>query len=471
MFLHMVHSPRLTRRTRLVTRVCGPALATLLIGVPAALSAQGTSYVLIGDSDSAKEVLLSVHNPTDQGQRFDILPIVAGMNGATRPKPSTSVEVPAGRTMVYSDLAGDSPSMVELTAHGQLSFQAYTMPKDSRGKRVGLREQIPIVGSENLISGGTWAFVSGMRRDTRDRSDYVILNLSHLENVCEHRVRSHDGNWARESTVLKHRPLSLTYVTDVLLVVGVDLGDRYTISSNCTQSFYVAGLVSDEEGDRLTILQPSQSRPSALRPPTGEPPTTEPEPPASGCAEGWECIELGGTFHRATAARPSFERRFDTPPGTYRRAVFRFKVHHGGWNRVSSRNQNLFWLAREKHVDLFGFGIARGPGGPAQVFYRTDWGINHVNKQRVVKNYLMQSGQTYDVKYDFDAEGGRIVLTLTDSAGNEVMRSEGQPNISRIPFAAGQRVAVGFGFSGEFENEPAQPGWRWSDLHIALLSE
>ncbi len=179
-------------------------------------------------------------------------------------------------------------------------------------------------------------------------------------------------------------------------------------------------------------------------------------------------LTLAGEFHRATAERSDFETRLDIPPGTYRRVVFRFRVRHGGWNRVPSRNQNLFWFARDKHVDLFGFGVARGPGGPPQVFYRTDWGVKHTSKQRVVERYLMQAGETYDVRFDFDAAGRQIVLALADSSGAEVMRSRGTPNIDKIPMAAGQKIAVGFGFSGEYENEPAQPGWVWSDLRIGL---
>lgn len=179
-------------------------------------------------------------------------------------------------------------------------------------------------------------------------------------------------------------------------------------------------------------------------------------------------LDLAGAFHRATSARPNLETRLDVPPGLYRRVVFRFRVHHGGWNAVPSRNQNLFWLARDRHRDLFGFGVAKGPGGPPQIFYRTDWGTRHTEKQRVVERYLMDAGETYNVRFDFDAGAGRILLTLADSEGAELFRSTGRPNIDEIPFAPGQKIAVGFGFRGEHDNEPAQPGWIWSDLAIRL---
>jgi len=438
--------------------------------VPSAAFTQGTSYVLIGDSDDRRDVLLSVHNPKATSQSFDLLPIAAGTSGLYRPTPPVRVDVPGGRTMIYSDLARGGPSMVELTSHGNLSFQAHIVPLDPWGKRVGLRQQVPIVDSKNLVTGGSWAFVKGLRRDAWDHSDYAILNLSHGMNRCEHRIRSHEGNWVREGTVLNHPPLSLTWVEDVLLVAGVELGDHYTVSTSCADDFYVSALVSDERENDLAVLEPSQSGRSSLTPPEA----TEPPPPpgpSRACTKGWVCLSIDGTFHRATSARPSHEQRLATPAGTYSRAVFRFRVHHGGWNAEPSRNQNLFWLAREKHVDLFGFGNAKGPGGPAQVFVRTDWGVNHTNKQRLVKHYTMRAGETYDVLYDFDAGAGRIVLTLTDSRGREVMRTQGRPNISEIPFAEGQRIAVGFGFRGEHEVEPAQPGWRWSDLRIELLRQ
>ncbi|MDE2690188.1 MAG: hypothetical protein OXI49_06695 [Acidobacteriota bacterium] len=235
--------------------------------------------------------------------------------------------------------------------------------------------------------------------------------------------------------------------------------DRSTFIDLCRQARGVAWAAAARIGPERSAATPADER-RAVEPPTG-PEVPEAEP-------GVVRLGLAGAFHSATSASPSLETRLEVPPGLYRRAVFRFSVYHGGWNAVPSRNHNLFWFARDGHRDLFGFGIAKGPGGPPQVFYRTDWGIRHTQKQRVVERYLMQAGETYGVRFDFDAGAGRILLTIADSDGNELVRSAARPNIAEIPFGTGQQMAVGFGFRGKYDNEPAQPGWIWSDLAIRL---
>ena len=264
-----------------------------------------------------------------------------------------------------------------------------------------------------------------------------------------------------ESIELQQR-IAETMTAAVVEVAGSlpDCGERSAFIDFCRRAQWMANAAACRP-EAAPPVEPSEPGDTPKDNLTGSPQLAVSD-------DGTVRLALAGQFHRATAEAPDFETRLEVPPGTYRRVVFRFRLRHGGWNRVPSRNQNLFWFARDKHVDLFGFGVARGPGGPPQVFYRTDWGVNHTNKQRVVERYLMQAGEIYDVRFDFDAGGGRIVLALADSSGAEVMRAAGTPNIDEIPFASGQKIAVGFGFRGEYENEPAQPGWVWSDLRIEL---
>ena len=439
--------------------------AVAALAAPAALLAQGTSYVLIGDSDASREVLLSVHNPTGQSQSFDLLPLAADTNGINRSTPPTRVAVPAGRTVVYTDLAQGGPSMVELTAHGELTFQAFLMPLDSSGKRVGLREQIPIVDSESLVRGGSWAFVSGLRRDSHDRSDYAILNLSHASNRCEHRVRSHDGQWARKSTVLVHRPLSLTYVPDVLLVVGVELGDRYTISTNCADTFYVAALINDSSNNRTAVLEPSQSGASSLRPPGyGEPPPTpNPDPPdpppPGGCPSGWTCLDLGGTTHTVKKQDLQFIARKGLKAGSYRSVELEFDLRTA---RIDPAGAQIFWLGINRHRDLLGFTVQRR----SDLFVRHGLGVTHSNKARLVLPRSLQANQKYRLSYSYTA-GGEVSLCVTDSQGTPFC-SYGTANVDSLDFAASDELLLVMGSDGTEEIEPPQWDWAYSNIQLRV---
>ena len=443
---------------------CGLVLAALL-GVSAALSAQGTSYVLVGHSDENQDTLLSVHNPTGQGQSFDILTIGAGRNGTKRSTPPTRVTVPAGRTVVYSGLAQDGPSMIELTTHGELTFQAFAMPLDSNGRRVGLREQIPIVDSENLVPGGSWAFVSGLRRDAHDRSDYAILNLSHSSNRCEHRVRSHEGHWARKSSVANHRPLSLTYFPDVLLVVGVELGDRYTISTNCAEPFYVAAVVTDRRNNQVSVLEPSRNGASSLSPPgqaepppAPEPPTPDP-PPAAACPDGWTCLGLPGTNHTVTRQNLQFIFRTGLQAGSYRAIALEFNLRTTDINPTGAQ---IFWLGIDSHRDLLGFTVQRRN----ELFFRHGVGIVHSQKPRLVLPRPLKPNQTYKLSYTYNV-GGDVSLCVTDSS-KERFCSRGNANVDSLALTASDQLILVMGSDGTEAIEPPHFGWAYSNIRLGV---
>ena len=447
-------------------RVAATTLAALLLGLPATVLAQDTYYVLIGNDDEAREVLLSVHNPTDQAQLFDILPIASATNGTHRPTPPTSISVPAGRTMQYSKLASERPTMIELVTNGELTFQAYTMPVDSSGKRVGLREQVPIVDSQNLVPGGTWAFVSGLRRDSHDRSDYATLNLSHASNMCEHRVRGHDGQWVVESRVLEHRPLSLNYVADVLLVVGIELGDQYTVSTKCNENFYVAGLVADDDADLLTILQPSVSRGSALRrpgyddpPPKPDPPEEPPPPPTDSCPTGWICLDLERTEHTVTRSNLQYRLGKRLAPGNYRNVELRFDLRTTSIDPVGAQ---IFWLGISRHLNLIGFTVQRRN----QLFVRHGIGLKHSDKPKFVLPRPLAPNQNYSFHFSY-AAGGQVSLCVTNGSGDKRCSREAA-NVDSLVFTAADQLLLVAGSDGTEGIEPPQWGWTYSNIELRV---
>ena len=433
-------------------------LATLAVGLPEALFAQDAYYVLIANDDDTKEVLLSVHNPTDRSQSFDLRPIASGTSGTTRTNSPTTVSVPAGRTMQYNNLAGSDPSMVELVAHGELAFQAYAMPTDSIGRRVGPREQLPIIDSRNMVPGDTWAFVGGMRRDSHDRSAYAILNLSHANNTCEHRVRSHDGQWVLESRILDHPPLSLTYVGDVLKVVGIELGDHYTISTNCAESFYVAGLVADDRADRVTVLQPFLSGASGLRPPIdGDPPT-----PGDSCARGWTCLDLGRTGHTVTERNLQLKFRTRLDSGSYRGVQLRFNLRTAAINPTGAQ---VFWLGISRHTNLIGFVVQRR----TELFLRHGIGIKHSDKPRLVLPRTMKPNQDYSFNYTYTG-GGSVSLCVTDNQGAEFC-THGSANVDALSFSPSDELILVMGSDGKEAIEPPQWNWTYSDVQLMVRRE
>jgi len=437
-------------------------LATLAM-LPGTLFAQDAYYVLIANDDDTREVMLSVHNPTGQSQSFDLLSIAAGSDGAQRTGSPTRISVPAGRTMQYSNLAGSDPSIVELVAHGELAFQAYAMPTDSRGRRVGPRQQVPIVDSRNMVPGGTWAFVSGIRRDSRDRSDYAILNLSHASNTCEHRVRGQDGRWVLESRVLDHLPLSLTYVSDVMKVVGIELGDHYTISTNCADNFYVAGLVANDSADRVALLQPFLSGASGLRPPGGgDPPQPDPggdpPPPGGSCAQGWMCLDLGRTGHTVTEQNLQLKFRTRLASGSYRGVQLRFNLRTAA---IDPTGAQVFWLGINRHTNLIGFVVQRR----TELFLRHGIGIKHSDKPRLVLPRTLRPNQDYGFNYTYTV-GGSVSLCVTDSQGTEFC-ARGSANVDALSFSPSDELILVMGSDGTEAIEP--PQWRWTYSNVQLM--
>ena len=132
--------------------------------------------------------------------------------------------------------------------------------------------------------------------------------------------------------------------------------------------------------------------------------------------------------------------------------------------------------------------MATGEGGPNKphVLFRSGFNQVHGEKGKYSEDGLLRAGETYEALYDFDAANDRVVLTLTDSNGRQVLRVEGRANLlhpitkarqgefvfsgSNGPGGVERRsMRAGFGFSGAPGEARTPPGWVWSNLHVELL--
>lgn len=264
-------------------------------------------------------------------------------------------------------------------------------------------------------------------------------------------------------------------------------GHRWVFAAPATDLAYNL-YVSSPSGDHWR-----QHNRQGVRASTGGSYTAFPCPPEPRtCTGGWVCLDIApGEVHRSTGARPNAEFNIPTPPGTYTRARFRVRIHHGGWRPGNPHfRHQLFWFARERHrTGLFGFAMAAGEGGPIKphVLFRSGFNQIHGEKGKYTfEDLLLRAGETYEAVYDFDAANDRTQLTLTDSSGRQVVRVEGRAHLlhpvtkaRQTEFVFSQNNGPGgvrrrwmtasFGFSGAPGEARTPPGWVWSDLHVELL--
>ncbi len=210
--------------------------------------------------------------------------------------------------------------------------------------------------------------------------------------------------------------------------------------------------------DLVTGLPEPEGRPPEGRPPEGRPP--EDAAPAPGV------FSLPGVIHRPRLAAPVRRVAVDVPAGTYRVLELELSVTHGGWARQRPKGvHNVFWLARDRNRDLFGYVNVRNQN---QVFLRHGIGQRQPDKARVAKGMAWPPGTTYRFHYLYDTRGRRIELTVRD-AGRAVAKLQDVPDVAAIVLGAQQRLLVDLGFTGtDNPNEPATLGWTYRDLVVRV---
>lgn len=197
-------------------------------------------------------------------------------------------------------------------------------------------------------------------------------------------------------------------------------------------------------------------------PPAGGPGADPGPAPGSGS----ESLTRPGVFHRPEPGRPVERVVFPVPPGEYRSISLGVTVTHGGWAAANpGGTHNIFWLARDRNRDLFGYANIRGR---RELFVRYGIGTRQPQKAKISTRANFIPGETYRFEYIYDAAGGRVELTVRRGS-QQVARLRGVPDRRVVRVRQGQRFLIDFGFTGrDNPNEPASYGWVFRDLRVEV---
>ena len=429
-------------------------LAAMLMAVPATA---GTVYVVLASPDTE----LIIANSTSEAIEAETHFIPGGTDGTDRPEGFEPVTytVPARQTAVFTGVVSSGRGLLEVTVPSTVGVTARMVNTmgDSR-----YTTELPVVGSDELISGGKFHIVTGWRRDETTRTSFGLANLSKTENSCLVQAVKPDGGALINVTSLALRPLSSLYVADALLATGNEFGEDVRLQIVCSGDAYSYSVVSDTETGMISSLRPAADGGSLLRAP-GAPLT---------CEADWFCLERQGVFLIPTPGNPLIKIDFDAPLSSYSSFRLKMTVTHGGWNpRNEAGLHSLFWVV------------------PVASNGKTEWkrtpiylNLRGGNKMILVNNSILDgvrptapigfgAGKTFNVEVFYDAVNRNSTATLSNLDGS-IIAQVSHGTAARV-FDTSDTVRVEIGLdnapAGSGYPEIASYGWIYQDLELTAI--
>ncbi len=439
-------------------------LVTLAVLIAAAPAWSGTVYVPLTtnvDKDGNRletEIRITNISPTEF-RSFTYYVIPANTDGTDRPDEFGEEVLLAPRaSFLLEGLVEEGESaMIEISAENEIGVNSRIVSTSSQGD-ILIGQEVPVISSDNLPSGGETAILQGWARTESDlRTDFHLINLGQLATNCTANIYDDNGLTILANFQFGQQPLSLRSFNDVLSLVNIVENDEISALFNCDQPFYpFATTYSAITGEVLSI-SPSASGRSNLLPPGG---LDQPIP-------GAVVFERPGTFHRPTVGNEA--KHFDIPfPGnpTYSRIVLDMDFTHGGWGTPSSANHGIFWLNRGTRwrSNLFGYFNAFGPGTNT-IKLSTNAGLAPGAIRAKSAGAVLVPGVTYHVHFEYDTVNNFYEATITQG-GNFVARVTDIPTVNRINTVEENWFVV-FGHErGAVGPEVPTYGWAYHNLRV-----
>jgi hypothetical protein len=296
------------------------------------------------------------------------------------------------------------------------------------------------------------------------------VNLGHSAAHC--RIDTWNAAGARLSDEIRLTlpALSQQLYVDALGILGAAEASGARFTTSCDQPFYAFGVVYRwSTGEAYTLLPAAAADRSSLAPPTAGP------PPQAGCPAGATCFLRSGAFFTPTKTDPVRRYDWDVTQGQRFSRIevsFEFTLHK--WDKNSDAFYTLFYLAGGgKWFDSTGRGHA-----PALLVTRergvltaeSTYGMTGKKIQAMRDSSAdLVPGETYRVRYVYDAAGREMSVRMIDARGQVV----GEASAGVV--AKTTDVESPGWFRVQFSDEyiPGTdhvPLWgTWSDLVVAMF--
>lgn len=432
-----------------------PLLLALLASLAAAAALQaGTVYVPITKDEvqgKAYRTKVWVTNTSSTARRFTYYFIAADSDGTKRAAEAQSLTVPAGGTLLLSNVApAGKIGSLEISGAPQL---VVTARLDTVGAGALLASaHLPVVSSENLVDGGKTAFLQGLARGQAGLiSNLGILNLAHAANQCTISAYRANGTQIGSNAVVTMAALSNREFADAYgLLQEAAVADAY-FAVNCAEEFFAYATIIDPASAQTVYVTPSYSLASDLRAP-GQP----------GGPPGTVQYSVPGVF---LDARPgdSFK-QFDLPanPTTrYRRAVVEFDLRVGQMTLGPRNFYGVTSFRRNDRTLYYGL-IVRDDRDKTILDLGVDDDIVTGNNGGPWK-----ANSNYYVIFDYDTQQRQLVFKLFRAG---VLVEQITSHINHTDLIANNNVLrVDFGMRGIADHAYFPPHtWKFSNLSVRL---
>jgi hypothetical protein len=447
----------------------------------------GTVYVPLAGSFVADGVEYSTKawgsNTGNTNRSYNAVFIGDGKDGA-----SNGNRQDLGRFTLGADVAAllqpiapaNSFGMLEITGAPQLAVGAQLVrgPGDLGGVA------LPIVSSDNVLAANEAAELQGIVRTTDAKTALVVVNTGHVAGSCSFTARSTEGASIGSSTFAVNG-VSQTVKLDALGLVdqGQRAGARMTVT--CNQPFYAFAVILDGGADTVHVLYPATSMASALVAPGGNGGGGGGGNGGGGgggngggggggnggngdCPADAMCFVQPGNYHTVTAANPKARFQWNVPRGTEFRSIevtFRFRLNR--WDKDPDGNYSFLYFTRQ--WKWFGHAVALlgTRGGRGVVYGETTLDLPQGQLQALRANGRFVPGESYDVRYLYDAQNRTIEYSIHNAAtGAKVINLSDSLQSSKRRIVQSEGY-YGLSFSNGYGNGHHVPFWAsFFDLKV-----